>query len=183
MQGIPMTRPWTIVLLALAVMLPLTVGAPAAQAQDDDEDAKIKQQLNELKQRFKQRYPTLLRLKKEGKVGEQYTGYAGVVKEQYARLPVDPTDEKDEDRDVAKDKKPKQTIAEFLKVENTDRKKLFTLIAKKLETAVEVVAQREAKRRFQTAEPWEYFKLGPDKPWKKKSRIDRERAEAERKKK
>ncbi len=185
MQVHQMTRLWTMTWLALALVLPLTVGSPAARAQNDEDDAKIKQQFKELKERFKQRYPTLLRLKKEGKVGEQHTGYAGVVKKQYARLPVDPKDEKDkdEDKDAAKDRKPKQTIAEFLKIENADRKKLFTLIAKKLETAVEVVAQREAKRRFQTGEPWEYFKLGADKSWKKKSRIDRERAEAEREKK
>jgi uncharacterized protein YdbL (DUF1318 family) len=123
-------RSFIVALLALASV---PVMARAASRED------------ELKARFKERYPKLVELKKSGTIGETFQGYVEVV------------DEKSKDKDARA----------LVDEENTDRKELYKLIADKEGTTADVVAQRNAKRVFEKAKPGEYLK-GEDGKWKQK---------------
>ena len=100
---------------------------------------------DELKERFKQRDGQLRSLKQAGTVGETYEGY------------VESVDQKAADKDAAK----------VVEEENTDRRELYDLIAKKEGTTREKVAERNAKRAFDRAKAGEHLK-GADGKWKKK---------------
>jgi uncharacterized protein YdbL (DUF1318 family) len=100
---------------------------------------------DELKARFKERYPKLVELKVAGIIGETFQGYVELV------------DEKSKDKEAKA----------FVDEENKDRKELYKLIAEKEGTTADVVAQRNAKRVFEKAKPGEYLK-GEDGKWKKK---------------
>lgn len=103
-------------------------------------------ELNELKQRFKDRHPVLTQLNREGKVGETYLGLAEVVKPEYNGQKADPDD------------KTSPTIAAFVQTENNDRNRLYQLLAERSKTTPQKVAERDAIRRFEKAEPNEMLK-------------------------
>jgi uncharacterized protein YdbL (DUF1318 family) len=100
---------------------------------------------DQLKERFKQRYPKLVEAKQAGTIGETYQGYVEIVDEQ------------------SKDKDAKALVD----AENDDRKELYKIIADKEGTSADVVAERNAKRVFEKAKVGEYLK-GADGKWKKK---------------
>lgn len=136
------TRTILTLVLALATLL----GAAAA-ARADERD--------ELKQRFKERYPTLVQLKKAEKIGETFKGLAAVVKEEYEGQQVDP------------DEAGGPTIKAFLAEENKDRLRLYQLMAEELKTTPAKIAERDAKRRFEQAKPHEWLQPEKDK-WVRK---------------
>jgi uncharacterized protein YdbL (DUF1318 family) len=124
-------RSFIVMLLALA-LVPSLAGAAASRE-------------DELKERFKERYPKLVELKKAGTIGETFQGYVELV------------DEKSKDKDAKA----------LVEDENKDRKELYKLIAEKEGTTADVVAQRNARRVFEKAKPGEYLK-GEDGKWKQK---------------
>ena len=125
-------RTFIVALLGLA-FVPIVARAAAASRED------------ELKARFKERYPKLVDQKQAGVIGETYQGY------------IDLVDDKSKDKDA------KALVDD----ENKDRKELYKLIADREGTTADVVAQRNAKRVFEKAKPGEYLK-GEDGKWKKK---------------
>lgn len=133
---------WLILLLAVS----FTTFIPGSSSQADDDST--------LKQRFARRYPTLVRLKDVAKLGESATGFIDVVDKKY--LP-----EKVEDDPES------QTIAAFIDLENSDRKKLYDMVAKKTSSSPEQVAKRNAKRVFEKALSHHYLKL-PSGKWVQK---------------
>lgn len=107
--------------------------------------------LDSLKERFKKRYPTLVKLRDAGKAGETDQGFAGAVKSSYR-------DEKTGSGD--------QTVGAFLDEENSDRRKLYKIIAEKDGSTAEKTAERNAQRNFRKAKDEHYLqKKGT---WKKK---------------
>lgn len=134
-----MTRRTVIALLFTGFIAAALVPAVRADDKDDERAA--------LQDRFKQRYPTLVKLIRSGKVGETYEALADTVKTEYASDKVDPDDQNS------------QTIGQFLGAENKDRRRLYEMLAEELNTTAEKVASREAKRRFDKAKPDDYLKL------------------------
>jgi uncharacterized protein len=128
--------------LTLALVATLFV-ATAAFAEDSD--------LDKLKKRFKGRYPTLVKLKDAGKIGETRAAMVEVVKAEYAG------------EKAVGDK----TVQAFLAEENKDRAELYALMAKQTETTVELVAARAAKRNYEHAAADHYLKTKAD-TWVKK---------------
>jgi uncharacterized protein YdbL (DUF1318 family) len=104
-----------------------------------DEDSK-----EELRQRFKDRYPEIQKLKTDGVVGETFEGY------------LEPPGSIDDD------------ARKLMDEENSDRRKLYQIIADEEGTTPEVVARRNAERNFRRAKPGEYLK-GEDGKWYQKS--------------
>jgi hypothetical protein len=119
----------------LALTLIALVGTDAAAATKD-----------ELKQRFKDRYPTLVELKDAGKVGEIHTGYIGAVRGEYLDDRVDPDDEES------------VRISDFIAAENGDRRQLYEILAEETGADVDDVAARNAQRNFDKAEAEHYLK-------------------------
>ena len=114
----------------VAVTIMLMLGAANARSNDNE---------TALKERFKERYSTLMRLKDSEKLGETFLGFVDVVEPQYLGEPIDP------------DESEGSTIATFIAEENSDRTALYRLIAEKTSTKEEDVAKRNAKRLFQKA--------------------------------
>ena len=100
----------------------------------------------ELRERFKHRYPALQQLKREDRVGEVHNGFAAALRSEYL----------DQRVDRGKDESP--TVRALLEAENRDRRRLFELLARELNTTPERVAEREGRRRFDAAAPHEYLK-------------------------
>lgn len=98
--------------------------------------------MQQLRERFKQRYPQVEALKQAGIVGETDGGYLDYVKQK------DPEAEK------------------IVDAENADRKALYAEIAQQEQTTPELVAVRNAKRNFEKAKPGEY--LRENGKWRKK---------------
>ncbi len=136
-------------MLALVIAGAMLAAAPTAHADDDDADAR-RQELNELRQRFKERYPDLVRLKNEQKIGETYQGRIEAVKAGYLKQPIDPDADKD-DEDV-------MTIGRFVALENKDRSRLYALLAREMEIEAKVVAARNAARAFEEARADHYVR-------------------------
>ena len=128
-----------IIVLGVSGLIVLALGAASARAAGDDEAT--------LKKRFEQRYPKLVELKKQGKIGETAEGLVDAVKPEYL-----------------KDADTKKLVAD----ENSDRKQLFGLLAQKASTTPEVVAKRAAQRNFEKAKAGEYLR-DKDKVWYKKA--------------
>jgi len=102
--------------------------------------------LDELRGRFKQRYPKLLKAKDDGKVGETFKGFVEAVKPEFL-------DDK--------------ALKKLVDDENTDRKTLYGILAKKEGTTPEKVAERNAVREFKKAKPGHYLK-NKDGKWEQK---------------
>jgi uncharacterized protein YdbL (DUF1318 family) len=108
-------------------------------------------ELDKLKERFKARYPTLVKLKDAGKIGETWQASVLAVKAEYLE-------------EVAEGEK---TVKVFLEEENKDRARLYVLLAKQAETTPEKVAERAVKRNFEKAEA-EHYLLPKAGTWVKK---------------
>lgn len=136
--------------IALAGLFCLLLALPAMA--DGDE-------LKKLKSRFKARYPTLVKLKDAGKIGETFKGSVEAVKAAY----------------LEEKAKGEKTVKVFLQEENKDRSRLYILMAKQAETTPQKVAQRAAKRNFTKAKAEHYLKPKSGKWVKKKDyKPDRE---------
>ena len=98
--------------------------------------------MQQLRERFKERYPEVQALKQAGVIGETDDGYLDYVKQ--------------------KDPKAEKTVD----AENADRKTLYAEIAQQEQTTPELVGVRNAKRNFEKAKPGEY--LRENGKWKKK---------------
>ncbi|QNN23644.1 YdbL family protein [Planctomycetales bacterium ZRK34] len=121
----------------LTVMLAaMFVGFGVASVRADD--------LNDLKQRFQQRYPALVKAKAAGTIGETAKGYVEAVK---GSVPGD--------------------LAKLMADENADRRKLYEILANKEGTTPEHIAERNAIRNFERARSGEYLK-GRDGQWHQK---------------
>lgn len=131
-------------ILLLVVSFTTFIPGPSSHANDD----------STLKERFASRYPTLVRLKNVAKLGESATGFVDVVDRKYLPEKVD-------------DDPKSQTIAAFIDQENSDRKKLYNLVAKKTSSSPQQVAKRNAKRVFEKALSQHYLKL-PSGEWVQK---------------
>jgi uncharacterized protein YdbL (DUF1318 family) len=114
------------------------------QDQQDDKNADDRSDLTraELKKRFESRHERLNKWKDDGLIGETFEGY---IEELHDGLLTG------EQRDL-------------LAVENADRKTLYGLIANRVDEGEEkvpprVVAQRNARRKFEKAEPGHYLKM------------------------
>lgn len=94
------------------------------------------QTLNELRERFKERYPALVRAKRAGVIGETWEGTVAVV------------------RGVEAEREVRNLVRE----ENRDRQILYRIIAEREETTPELVARRNAQRNFDRAEEGEYLR-------------------------
>jgi uncharacterized protein YdbL (DUF1318 family) len=138
---------WIPILLVVA----LTTSIPGISALATDEES--------LKKRFESRYDTLVKLKDLGKIGETSAGYAEAVEDRY--LP-----------EKIADAKGSETIVTFLGAENSDRDRLYVLIADKTSATPKEVAMRNARRVFSKAPPHHYLKM-PSGKWVQKKDLRR----------
>ncbi len=145
-----------IVAVVLAVLCSLGLGA--AHAEDDE---------GTLKKRFESRYATLQLLKDDGKVGETSLGFVEVVDSKYLLETI-------EAASVPRG----TTIRSFVSEENSDRSKLYALIARVTSTKATLVATRNAKRLYEKASGSHFVKL-PSGQWIQKKQLQ-ERASAPR---
>lgn len=122
------------IITVLLATLILSLGATSVRADD----------LGDLKQRFQQRYPQLLKAKTAGEIGETVAGYIEAVK-----------------GSVSGD------LAKVVAAENADRAKLYKILAEKEGTTPEHIAERNAIRNFEKARSGEYLK-GRDGQWHQK---------------
>jgi hypothetical protein len=114
----------------------LIVGLGAASVRADE--------LNDLKQRFQQRYPQLMKAKAAGTIGETSAGHVDAVKGSL-------------DGELSK----------VVAAENADRDKLYKILADKEGTTPAHIAERNAIRNFEKARSGEYLK-GRDGQWHQK---------------
>jgi len=143
-------------ILSLATLVAaFVILAPLSSAQDERE---------ELKQRFEERYPVLLKLRDAGKIGEDPEGLTQVVKPEFAKEKLDPKDPES------------LTVAQFLEQENKDRKALYELLAKDRKETAAAVAKQNALRNYKKAAP-EHLLLVKTKEgklvWKKKKDLEK----------
>jgi len=120
-----MTRRNMLTLLCGAAVTTLLFAAPAPADELDD-----------LKERFRERAGELLTLKNDGKVGETYLGYVEAVKD----TNLSPAAQK------------------IVDAENKDRKRLYQIIAEQQKTTAERVAERNALRNFSQARKGHWLK-------------------------
>jgi uncharacterized protein len=122
----------------IIIMVPLgmlALAGGAARAGDD---------LQTLRERFKQRFDELSKLKSAGRIGETWQGYVEAVRP--------------EDRDAT---------AGLVNAENADRRALYRLLAEEEGLTPEEIARNNAVRNFNKAKKGEYLK-GPEGQWKQK---------------
>jgi uncharacterized protein len=100
----------------------------------------------ELQKRFQERYPKVLAEKNAGKIGETAEGLLDAVKQDYMR---------------------EEAVSSLVAAENADRTELYKLLAAKEKVTPELVAERNAVRNFQRAQPGDYLK-GRDGVWTRK---------------
>ncbi len=105
--------------------------------------------LEDIRTRMKKRYSILKELKAKGKIGETQQGWIEAVHEENA-----------------KDKAIKTIIDD----ENSDREKLYKIIAKRTDTTPKAVGEQNALRILKKAGPEELFK-GKDDKWRPKKKM------------
>ena len=88
--------------------------------------------MDELQDRFKSRFAEIRRLKDDGKIGETAAGFVEAVKG--------------------------DDVGGVLDEENTDRRELYALIAKKERVTDDAVAKQNALRNFRNAKPGDWLK-------------------------
>jgi len=103
----------------------------------------------EIKERMKNRYPDLVRLKEQQILGETNQGMVEAV---------------------AKKGVQESGVAQIVNEENADRSALYALIAAETGTTAAAVAKINAQRVFQKAGPHEYFK-DTDGIWRQKKNM------------
>ena len=96
----------------------------------------------EIFERMRQRLPAIVDLKAKGIIGEDNSGYLGYVT--HTRVQED-----------------------VIAAENKDRNAIYTHLAKKQSTTLDVVEKVQAKRKAEKASPGEFFQ-NPDGSWQKK---------------
>lgn len=141
-----------LVLMLGVSLLAFQAHAQESKAGDSSDDTKA------LKQRFKERFPTLLALENAGKIGETYKGYIDVVDPGYRGQKVDPSEPES------------ATIADLVAAENDDREALYDLLAAQLKVTRAQVAARNARRNFAKARPEHYLQLDSG-AWVQKKKI------------
>jgi len=124
-----------VVALAGALLSALVLSPATARADRGDD----------LRQRFKNRFPQVKAAKQAGKIGETSAG----LLEGVPGKPLDDATRKLADED------------------NADRQELYKLIADREKTTAEKVAERNAARNFEKATAGEYLK-GVDGKWTQK---------------
>ena len=153
-----MMRRWLMVSMMLAVC-----AVCAASADDRADD----QAMHELKQRFKERFPTLVHLRREGKIGETWEGWTRAVRDEFRNLRLT-EDGRIDDNQSQRDNDQRMTVGRFIDEENSDRTKLYGIIARRQNTTPELVGRRNAERQFEQAEVGTYLKKDADSPWQQK---------------
>lgn len=126
-----------------SIILSVLLAAFAGLASIGPLPAAFAQSLDELRERFQQRYPEIARAKREGTLGETWEGQIAIV--------------------TGANKKLQQLVTE----ENRDRRTLYQIIAEREKTTPDLVARRNAQRNFQKAEPDEFLR-GRDGTWYRK---------------
>lgn len=121
-------------ILMLAALFVMGFVAPMAAHADEKDD---------LKESFKRRAAALMAAKDKGDIGETSDGFVAVVKAERAS-----------DADVKK----------LLDGENSDRKRLYQIIAKETESTPEKVGERNGARNFRNAKAGHWLR-GPDGKW------------------
>jgi uncharacterized protein YdbL (DUF1318 family) len=139
--------------LALAEILPGLSAYDAASGAA----ARPQDEMRELKQRFEERYPELVRHKRAGRVGETFGGLIAPLAAAFV--------ESDEE------------LRRFIEVENDDREHLYELLARDVKDEIdeparervtaEIVAERNAKRNFRNAKDSEFLRM-EDGVWMRK---------------
>ncbi|MGI9012668.1 MAG: DUF1318 domain-containing protein [Phycisphaerales bacterium] len=135
------TSGFRILLLLALLFVPMI--AVASHAEQDD--------LAGLRASMEARYPRILELKREGRLGETFDGRLAALDEALAR---------------------DAQIAKIIQEENADRKRLYELLAADLRKnakpedrdriTAQLVARRNGRRNLENAKPVEYFMVGPD---------------------
>ncbi len=163
-----MTSRFVTPLLTRFLLIPLvafTLAAPTLTVGQSSASQKAPT-LDELKERFKDRFLVLMKLKDTGVVGETLNGMVEALRKQ----DLDETVPKVKKPDGS-DQKERPTLKEFLKQENQDRKLLYKLFAKKLKRSPDEIARQNALRNLKKAKPNHYFKLKNGK-WVKKKALE-----------
>ena len=119
----------TRIVIALFTLYVLMSGTNSTALTDDVS-------IDSIKATMSKRYEQLKKLKKD-KIGETYLGYVEAINSEYA---------KDEN------------VVKIISDENTDREKLYQIIAKETKTTPEVVGKNNASRIFKKAGDKECFK-------------------------
>jgi uncharacterized protein YdbL (DUF1318 family) len=96
--------------------------------------ASLDDQIDALQKEFKARYPELRELKDKGVIGETSNGFVAFVKSEDAGS------------------------ADVMNAENSDRTRLYQLVAEKEKTTPEKVAERNARRNFREARKGDYLR-------------------------
>jgi uncharacterized protein YdbL (DUF1318 family) len=112
----------------------------------------------ELRERMKQRYPVLQKLRDAGKVGETFAGLAGVVAAASAQDKADAADPRS------------PTVAQVVEDENQDRRALFALIAREERLGAAEVGKQNGIRNLDKGGPEHWFQL-EDGRWVQKKAI------------
>jgi len=107
-----------------------------------------------LKEEMRKRFPTLQALKSQSKIGETYQGRAEPVKPAFLNGSVTVNGKT-------------MTVKQLLSDENTARKAVYAIIAKRVKTKASVVAASAAKRNFARAKSGEWLLIKAD-TWQKK---------------
>jgi uncharacterized protein YdbL (DUF1318 family) len=150
-------------------MLLIACAAGVATADDRADD----QTLRELKKRFMDRFPTLVHVRREGKIGETWDGWTHTVRDEFRRLRLTKDGRIDDDQSSRRDDK-RMTVGELIDEENADRTKLYRIIAQRQDTTPDRVARRNAQRLFEQAEAGTYLKKDTDSDWQRKPKPDDE---------
>ncbi len=130
----------TMLCMSFALVLPWSA---TAQKPPDE--------MAELKQRMKDRYPQLEKLINGGKVGECWDGTVDAVKPEYLKEAVDKT-----------------TVKDLLAAENKDRDRLYALLATGNGVTAAKVGEQNGDRKFEKAAPGDWLKTRDGKWVKKK---------------
>ncbi|MCA9321610.1 MAG: DUF1318 domain-containing protein [Planctomycetes bacterium] len=126
-----------LMLLPVLVLLTGVLASPASGQKDE---------LARLRQSMKERYATLLKLHNDAKVGETWDGRVAAVKDAYLDDKVDPKDPKS------------LTVKQLLTAENSDRGRVYEIIAKDTNETPAIVALHNGKRAFANAAPNHWLK-------------------------
>ena len=97
---------------------------------------------DDIKARMKSRLPTITQLKSEGVIGEDNRGYVDFVSSTRKQVSL-------------------------VKAENTDRKKVYSAIARQQETSAQLVGERRAKQIAERAKSGEWLQDESGKWYKK----------------
>ena len=151
---------WLVPLLISASALSVTSAPGSAQDVKNPpkkEVQKPKLDLAALKSRMKSRYVALSKLRDSGTIGETQNGIVAVLKPADAAKLLEPKDKK------------KGTIGALVAAEVTDRRILYSYLAKQLKLTKSKVASQNGLRNLNKAKPNHWFRLKDGKWAQRKS--------------